>query len=176
MQKTYYKCFYEKPKIIKNLLTTLFSSLIEGLVILAIGLLIIGVRPYIVIGYSMEPEIPILSITLDIKQDEYQVGDVITFKSSPGSSIRNTHRIITIVRNQDNSVNYYVTHGDNPNIEAETVENVKPANIDGKVIYHLPKVGDWFLVMKDNIFLTISTFAACYMVIVVFKQKENLKY
>lgn len=176
MQKTYYKCFYEKPKKWKNFLTSLFSSLLEGLVILVVGLLIIGVRPYIVIGYSMEPEIPILSITLDIKQSEYKVGDVITFKSSPGSSIRNTHRIVSIVRNADNSINYYITHGDNPNIEAETVENVKPQNIDGKVIYHIPKIGDWFLVMKSNIFLTVSTLAACYMVITVFRQKETLKY
>jgi hypothetical protein len=124
----------------------------------------------------MEPHIPILSITLDIKQDEYIVGDIITFKSSDGSTIRNTHRIISIVRNADGTVNYYVTHGDNPNIDADKVENVYPRNIDGKVIYHIPEVGNWFLVMKSNIFLTISTLAACYMAVYTFKQKETLTY
>ena len=176
MHTTYYKYFYEKPKIIKNCLTSLFSAILEGFIVLVIGLLIIGVRPYIVIGYSMEPEIPILSITLDIKQDEYKVGDVITFKSSESSTIRNTHRIISIVRNTDGAINYYVTHGDNPNSDADKVENVNPKNIDGKVIYHLPKVGDWFLVMKSNIFLTFSTLFACYMAVATFKQKETLRY
>lgn len=176
MHTVYNKYFQEKPKKVKFWLTNVLSSALEALIVLIIGLLIIGVRPYIVIGYSMEPEIPILSITLDIKQDEYKVGDVITFRSSAASTIRNTHRIVSIKRNADGSINQYVTHGDNPNISADTVENVSPALIDGKVIYSIPKVGDWFLVMKSNLFLTITTLLACYMVVTTFKQKESLTY
>ncbi len=176
MHQTYNFYFNKKPsKWISNL-STVFTGIIQGLFVFIVVAFIFGVRPFIVIGYSMEPIIPILSVTLDFKQQTYKVGDVITFKTSAGSSIRNTHRIVTIVRDETGNIDYYITHGDNPNIDANTREAVSPALIEGKVIFTIPAIGEWFLVLKSNLALTVTTLIAIYVVIYITKQKQSLTY
>lgn len=59
------------------------------------------------------------------KQENYEVGDIVTYRSEENCLI--THRII------EKYENVFITKGDHNNVEDE--EKVKPEDIVGKVIY-----------------------------------------
>ena len=60
-----------------------------------------------------------------------QVGDIITFKA-PNGNYNETHRIVEIARNDDGTVNYFKTKGDN----AKAVDNwqLNPQNVKAKYV------------------------------------------
>ena len=60
-----------------------------------------------------------------------QVGDIITFKA-PNGNYNETHRIVEIARNDDGTVNYFKTKGDN----AKSVDNwqLNPQNVKAKYV------------------------------------------
>lgn len=152
--------------------------------LLLIGLLaamMLGVEVYCVVGWSMQPKIDYESIVfVNTQQDHqsYQVGDIITFNF--GSAV-NTHRIISINYKTpglaSSGVDYYVTQGDNP--ELNTIENIKPDKIIGKVIvvndfiFTIPRLGAFIQYVQKNIVAVVMVLAAGYIFFVATPKKDR---
>lgn len=98
---------------------------------------------YVVLTASMIPTIPVndVVITKKVELSELKEGDIITFISTdprfPGITI--THRIKNIFIDQTTGEYEYETKGDNNN--APDFTHVKGANVLGKVIFKIPKLG-----------------------------------
>ena len=86
---------------------------------------VFGKSMFIVVTGSMEPAIKAGELIITSDKNNYEKGDIVTFKDSEGYII--THRIVNINRDR------FVTKGDNNNIQDE--EN-SVTNIKGKVIFH----------------------------------------
>lgn len=98
---------------------------------------------YVVLSGSMLPEIAVkdIVVTKKVPAEKLEVGDVITFiaPDSRFGGISITHRIIEKMYDESIGSYTYRTQGDNNNIaDAALVPN---ANVLGKVILKLPKLG-----------------------------------
>ena len=97
---------------------------------------------YIIVSPSMVPTIKIddAIIVKRIDNDNYNVGDVITFNSSDenyyGKAV--THRIVNKAPTSNNE-SVYTTKGDNNNVIDATT--VKTEEIYGKVLFKIPAFG-----------------------------------
>lgn len=98
---------------------------------------------YVIVSPSMVPTIQINDAIVihREKNDNYQVGDIITFSSSDirykGLTI--THRIIKKMTNNQGISSNYKTKGDNNAVADAAV--VKTDDIYGKVLFKVPKIG-----------------------------------
>ena len=98
---------------------------------------------YVVLSGSMLPTIEVkdVVVTKKIPEEKLKVGDIITFISPDQrfGGISVTHRIIEKLYDETAGIYTYRTQGDNNNIaDAVPVPN---ANILGKVILKIPKLG-----------------------------------
>ena len=112
------------------------------------GISIGGYRVYDILTGSMSPTINIddLVIVKEVKPEEIEVNDIITFGSTNSDNIT-THRVKEII-NENNAIKY-VTQGD-----ANNVEDPSPVQSDvliGKVVKFVPKVGAVMAWMKNNL-------------------------
>lgn len=96
-----------------------------------------GYRIFYVTSGSMEPTIPVASVVLVERQDEYQMGDIITF-SQPGRDNLVTHRIVDIT--QQGRVQSFTTKGDANNTDDNQL--IPSMNVHGKVLYYVPYLGE----------------------------------
>ena len=98
---------------------------------------------YVVLTGSMLPDIQVndVVVTKKVEAESLEVGDIITFASADsrfaGTII--THRIIKINPSKDKGGITFQTKGDNNNVADSTL--VPEANIYGKVILKIPKLG-----------------------------------
>ena len=133
---------------IKKILNTVYFSLviflvfIAGLVILTSFNLIPGWRLYTVQSGSMEPKLKTGSLVLIKPGTDYQVGEVITYRTEAEKDLENptntvTHRIIEINDSQDPVL--YVTKGDANNTPDPAP--IREELIMGKLAFALPFVG-----------------------------------
>lgn len=126
-------------RILQNIFFGLFITLLFGIAVLFLFPFLPIERNIdlkIVESGSMEPAIKTGSLVLIAPSASYQVGEVITFKSS-GADVPITHRIENIY--QENGSLWYTTKGD-ANEEADT-SVVPHASIIGKVWVALPYAG-----------------------------------
>ena len=98
---------------------------------------------YVVLSGSMLPTIKVrdVVVTKKIPEERLQVNDIITFISPDErfGGISVTHRIIEKIYDESEGIYKYRTQGDNNNIaDSKFVPN---ANILGKVILKIPKLG-----------------------------------
>ena len=115
--------------------------IVNGIIILAVLtaltsliLLLFGIRSYIVLTGSMEPQIPVGSICLVDQSYDFQdikCGDIITFRTSEKMVV--THRVVSV---QESSL---CTKGDANNTEDEKA--VTAESFIGKCILTLPGSG-----------------------------------
>lgn len=138
---------------------------------------------YTIVSQSMYPKIKAGDIVVTYKNsdNDYKVGDVITFISHGDgvSGVTITHRIVGVEEKEEKL--YYKTKGDNNNVEDT---NLVPAhNVFGKVIFKIPKVGSvqQFLVTKTG-WVTIIILPCVALVIYnilkffrIFKRKKELE-
>jgi signal peptidase len=116
--------------------------LIAGLVALSSINIPGGIKLYTVQSGSMEPTILTGSIIISKSSDNYQKGDIITFKAEKDRTVENpkyitTHRIYEI--KTDNNKEEYVTKGD-----ANNAPDLEPASKDlvlGKTLFSIPYFG-----------------------------------
>jgi signal peptidase len=96
---------------------------------------LLGVRPALVSGHSMEPAYAAndLLFTREVDAESLRVGDVIRFQQGPRSV---AHRIIEIERTDAGPV--FVTQGDNNNAADAPIV---AGQIEGKVVFDIPKAG-----------------------------------
>lgn len=100
-----------------------------------------------VMSGSMEPTIPTGSLVIVKKTPLHKVstGDIITFPQGP---LLVTHRVINV------EPDHVMTQGDNNN----TADSEPVKKILGRVILHLPKVGQWLVIGQTKRgFLAISS-------------------
>ena len=116
-----------------------------------------GIKTYVIISGSMEPELNIGDIVIakSIKEEEIEKGDIICFRQ--GQSVV-THRVSGILETS-NGIEYK-TKGDNNNTEDS--QRTSFDMIEGKVIKKVQKIGKLSLVFKGKmliIFIVIIIYA-----------------
>lgn len=94
-----------------------------------------GYRSYLIQSGSMEPSIMTGDIVLIQPSSSYGKNDVITFRSSQDRTV--THRIMDVKEGGEGPV--FVTKGDANRAEDE--DTVTPAQVIGRVILVIPKLG-----------------------------------
>lgn len=107
----------------------------------------LGVKTYVIISGSMEPNIEIGDIVVVKAEENLDIGDVISYRK--GQSVI-THRITQINKNENGEIEYK-TQGDNNNVEDE--ESIKPSNIEGKVIKIVSKLGNVTLILQNKVII-----------------------
>lgn len=131
---------------IKTVLLDIVMAFMYTLAILVVYCLIFGYKPYIVLTGSMNPTFYPDDIVLVQKQDEYQVGDILTCDTGANSYV--THRLIEIKPNGN-----FVTQGDaNPSPDGER----DPSTVVGKVVYIIPKLGTIYSFLQENWMMVVS--------------------
>lgn len=118
---------------------------------------------------SMEPNIPLGSLVIVQKSDNYDIGDVITVKELSNPIISVTHRIVDI--NTDNSILSYITKGDAN--EANDLDLRFPSEIIGKVIFQLPLLG--YLVSFTRTELGLILLIIIPATLIIFSEINNIK-
>ncbi|MBR3163417.1 MAG: signal peptidase I [Clostridia bacterium] len=111
-----------------------------------------GYKAYVITTNSMEPSIKEgdAILTKKPKENDLKEGDVITFDRDNKSI---THRIIRV--DQENNTSYYVTKGDNNNVEDK--EKITYDQVDGKEIMVLPRLGYVMDAAENQIVVLIIT-------------------
>ena len=89
-----------------------------------------GYSAAVVVSGSMEPTISIDDMVINHAQEQYAVGDIVTFQKD---GLLVTHRITRTTENG------FITKGDANN--TEDLEQLLPEQIVGKVIWSIPNVG-----------------------------------
>lgn len=134
-----------KAKKIYNAVSTAIVALIFVFMVVVVAVILVqkssggeskifGYYMYDVLTDSMsgtiEPGDVIMCKAVD-DVNALQVGDIITFKA-PNGNYNETHRIVEIARNDDGTVNYFKTKGDN----AKAVDNwqLNPQNVKAKYV------------------------------------------
>jgi len=128
----------EKLKELGNNIVNIIFFFAAVIIIAAFIIFIYGVRPYITMSGSMEPDIKTGSICfVDTKAvyEDMEEGDVIAFESVSGSMV--THRVIGVTEEG------IETKGDANDISDGVTTNED--NFRGKTIYSIPYIG--YLVM-----------------------------
>lgn len=121
----------------------------------------LGVGSAIIISGSMEPTIHINDMVITM-QAGYDVGDIIMFDD--GHALV-THRIIQIKNGQ------YVTQGDHNNTQDSKL--VHENDIVGKVIFIIPKVGQFIMYMQTPMvmmLMVVSLFLILYYPLILRKK------
>ena len=132
--------------VLENILLSLLSFVIFPITIFNFVIvntqLIPAIKPFVVTSGSMEPSIAVGSIIYTVKQKEYRVGDVITFKERDGNI---SHRIVGV--EVIDGEKYYMTKGDaNRESDGNLVEE---KNVYGRVTSRIPFVGNAILFLRN---------------------------
>ncbi len=113
---------------------------------------------YVVVSQSMVPTIKVNDaiIVKKMKNDDYKVGDIITFASSDINykGLTVTHRIVEKT-NSESAESIYITKGDNNSVIDSA--SVSANAIYGKVLFKIPYLGyiQSFLSKPSNFFICI---------------------
>lgn len=148
----------KNTKIVKGILDVIIIILLYNIILVLISCVnkiddvsIFGYKAYKITTDSMTPSINAgdVIIVKKVQEEKLQVGDVITFQKQDKVI---THRITNIEEQDGKKV--YTTKGDNNNLEDN--ETIEYANIEGKNVLTIPKLG-YIINMLENqiVFLLI---------------------
>lgn len=131
---------------------------------------ILGIKTYVIISGSMEPELNIgdMVIVKEISDYELNVGDIISYRN--GQSVI-THRIEKIHYN--NGQISYITKGDANNVEDSTI--ITNDDIEGKVINKLSGIGNIILFLQSKYSIILITVIFFLYFMSRKKKKEVIK-
>ncbi len=138
-----------KAKKVYNIVSTTLVLLVFAFLIAIVGVVmyqrthggevsLFGYYMYNVISPSMEPTIDVGDVIIAKKVEDansLKEGDVVTFTAPSGDFAgRNiTHRIVEVVQNEDGSVKYFKTKGDNPQANVDNWQ-LKPYDVKAKFV------------------------------------------
>ena len=117
----------------------------------------------------MEPAIKLGSLVLIKQEQQYRVGDIITFKNSDNLMATTTHRIIK-EKIAENQIQYY-TKGDANN--AEDTNKVSESLIIGKVQIIIPYLG--YLIGFTQTLPGIIIFIIIPAIIIIIDEINNIR-
>lgn len=181
MENLYYqKCFNDDEVSIWYLFKQVFKYLAYAVVILILVAMLCGINVYVVGGWSMQPTIDYMSLVVvnkNVDKNNLQVGDIVSFKMG---QLVNTHRIVEIHYDDENSnvVQYYKTEGDNPNLDVEDPP-LYPDKVIGTVVtvfgvpLAIPEVGNIILDIQENLVLSVLLLILVYL---FFTRSDPRKY
>ena len=129
----------------------------------------LGLKTYVIISGSMEPNINIGDLVVVQKtKGELKEGDIISYIK--GHSVI-THRISQRTENEEGEI-IYKTKGDNNNTEDS--EEIRKEEIEGKVIKIIPKIGNITLVLKNKVVATVVVIILSIYIIKNYKKNKKL--
>ncbi|WP_211977826.1 signal peptidase I [Brevibacterium sp. W7.2] len=124
----------------RGLSSGVFAILLIGFLALAVA---VGVVPKVMNGAaltvltgSMEPTYEPGDIVVSVPQDQYRIGDPVTFQPRSNDPMLITHRVVAVTDSADGRT--YVTRGD---ANGDDDEPIVEAQVMGKVLYSIPKLG-----------------------------------
>ncbi len=131
-----------KIKNIGNIIYGIFILLlvvIAGAVFLSSFNTPLKFRLFNVQSGSMEPQIHTGSIVFVMPQDDYQVQDIITYRSERSKKETVTHRVVELIEDKELNKVSYITKGDaNENPDPEPIAKRR---VIGKVLFFVPYLG-----------------------------------
>ena len=153
--------------LIYNIILTFISS--ESL---NKGFTIFGYSSYVITSNSMEPSIykGDVIITKKCKEEDIQIGDVITFEQNQEVI---THRIQKIEENESTTEKKYITKGDNNN--TEDIETITYSNIKGKYVLTIPSLGIIISILENRIILLIIILILLILCFYKIQKQEKLE-
>ena len=165
----------ENAKIFKKVVEIFTIILIYNIILVAISIEnndaiinMFGYKAYVIKTNSMEPTINVNDVVINkkVKQEELNVGDVITFLNE-GEVI--THRITQI--DGDDVVTLYTTKGDNNNIE--DVCKITYENIKGKHILTIPYLGKIVQLLENKLLFLIILLLVLIFIFIQLQNQEK---
>lgn len=106
---------------------------------------IFGYSQLVVTSGSMEPAFSAGDMILIRQEEDYALGDIVTFRLSSGDLV--THRIVGSVEGS------FITKGDANNTEDD--ELLDPQQIVGKLVTYIPAVGSFLLFLRTPVGLFV---------------------
>ena len=158
----------DRVKKIWNTVSTVLVVLIVILAILLAGVRLVGLKPFVVLSGSMEPEYPTGSLIYVKKVDPFTLKekDVITFMLNKDTVA--THRVVGIVPDdEDPAVIRFRTKGDANDFEDGTLVHYR--NVIGTPVLAIPLLGYFsnYISHPPGIFIAIMGLAIVLLLMFV---------
>lgn len=152
--------------ILNGVLKVTMFGLIAIMVIIIIRILvfhksdIFGYKFYIIRSGSMDPTIQVLDAVMTKETDNISLGDIVAINDSNSIVV---HRIVEVDTQNDEEV--YMTKGDNNN----TIDGryIGKSNIEGRVVFIVPKVGKVIMFLKSHLIIFVYIIAVIISIILV---------
>ena len=138
----------------KNIITIFF--------IVAILIIIFNFKLAVVMSESMKPVLNKDDLILVKKQKNYNVNDIVIYKKNKNYIV---HRIIEITGEK------VITKGDANNVNDDEIEK---KNIEGKVIFNIPKIGKAILFIQNGKKMAIILGVLIILILLVNKKKVEV--
>ena len=131
---------------------------------------LLGYKAYIITTDSMTPSINAgdVIIVKKVQEEKLQVGDVITFQKQDKVI---THRITNIEEQDGKKV--YTTKGDNNNLEDN--ETIEYANIEGKNVLTIPKLGYIIHTLENQIVFLLIVLILLILLFLKIEKDEKME-
>jgi signal peptidase len=141
----------------------LFAVVLGLVAVIVIIPKILGATPLTILTSSMEPGLPpgTLVVVEPVAPENIVVGDVITYQIESGQAAVVTHRVTEVVSSTVGEPTY-ILQGDN---NAEADPPVTAAQIQGRLVYSLPWVGNLSSILNGPARATILPILAGGMVL-----------
>lgn len=149
-----------KTRKILNIISGTAVALVVIAAVMLIGVRLVGLRPFVVLSGSMEPEYHVGSLIYvkDTAPEDIEVGDPITFVLNKDLTVA-THRVVEI----DDQAQHFITKGD-----ANEFKDANPVhfnNLIGKPVMTIPKIGYFvnYIQNPPGKYLAIAFAALCIL-------------
>ena len=156
-----------KSKKIFNFITTIFVVIVVLLAVMLVGVRLFGLKPFVVLSGSMEPEYHVGSL-IYVKSVDYktlQAGDDITYTLDKDAVV--THRIIEVlVDEEDPETLRYFTQGIANDVPDGT--SVHYRNIIGKPVFTIPYLGYVSNYIQNPPGMYVAVAAGAILILLVF--------
>lgn len=165
----------KNTKIIKGILDVIIIILLYNIILVFISCInkiddisLFGYKAYMITTDSMTPAINAgdVIIVKKVQEEKLQAGDVITFKQKDKVI---THRITNI--DEQDGKKQYTTKGDNNNLEDN--EKIEYANIEGKNVLTIPKLGYVINMLENQIVFLLIVLILLILLFLKIKKDEK---
>ena len=132
---------------------------------------ILGVKPFVVLSGSMNPEIEVGDLVLvkDVDTNTLKEGDIIAYRDS-GDKVT-THRIVEVIKEDGNLS--FITKGDANNANDE---QISASQVEGKYQKRFPKLGHAVMFLQQPLgfaVVVLSIFIVCMLLFIMQNRKLN---